>query len=119
MFRPINTALSRLALRVDHNAMAKLAAAMSTPDVGRLAAAATATVGAARNVHSSVDTVPFSQFSRFLDLTCTRLASKFNVTCRLQVGKIPEFSNISAAHRALLASIDPNEFATIAAANGG
>ena len=119
MFRPINTALSRLALRVDHNAMAKLAAAMSAPDVGRLAAAATATVDAARNVRGAVNTVPFSQFTRFLDLTCSRLASKFNVTCELSVGRIPKFSEIPAEHRALLTSIDPNEFAKIASANGG
>ena len=118
MFRPINTALSRLALRVDHNAMARLAAAFSTPDVGRLAASASATVGASGNVDDGEETVPFSQFMRFLDLTCTRLATKFNVPCRLQMADIRTMSNISAEHRALLRSIDPEAFATIASANG-
>lgn len=108
MFRPINVALSQLYLRVGNEGMAKLAAALSTADVGKLFVSAGVVALAASKAQPVPDTTPLTQFSRFLELASSRLASKYKVPCAISNVGVNSVADVSGEHVALLRSVAPD-----------
>ena len=115
VFRPVNVAMSRLALRVGQEGMDKLGAALSSPEIRSLFAATTSALANASKLAGSADTTSVHVLQTFLLSMGDRLDEKYGQHCRFDVNQIAPFATVSPAMRQVLSGVAPELIGTMSA----
>ena len=113
VFRPVNVAMSRLALLLGQEGMDKLGAALATEDVRALFASTAAAFGDSKALAEHLDSTELHKFLTFLQGLGDRLSEKYGQKCKFDVNHVVPFSAVPPAIRQVISGVSPELIETM------